>query len=160
MKIGDIAGCLDKYGYVIITVDGVSFAAHRLVWFYHYNVWPDKIIDHINGDPSDNRIDNLRDVSVRINAENASKRHRADLHLPTGVAIARRSRSGTPISYMAYWQDTDYLPRSKWFSVKKYGSDEDTIIAASAYRDQVIASLVAQGAGYTLRHGKQLKERL
>lgn len=157
VKVGDIAGCLDKHGYVRIMIDGVSFPSHRLAWFYHYKVWPDKVIDHINGNTADNRIENLRDVSMKTNAENSSKYKRTDPNLPTGVGVGRRSKDGTPTSYMAYWQGVTSKSCFKWFNVKKHGSDEDTITAASAYREQVIVNLITQGAEYTQRHGKDNK---
>jgi|DEB0MinimDraft_3_1074331.scaffolds.fasta_scaffold20825_2 hypothetical protein len=51
-------------------VDGVDYYEHRLVWLYVYGDWPTKDIDHINGDRYDNRIDNLREVTVAQNHMN------------------------------------------------------------------------------------------
>ena len=42
----------------------------RLAWFAFYGEWPIGVVDHINGDPSDNRIANLRDVSQSWNQQN------------------------------------------------------------------------------------------
>ena len=44
--------------------------AHRVAWAMHYGAWPEGEIDHINGDRSDNRILNLRDVPHRENQKN------------------------------------------------------------------------------------------
>lgn len=57
-------------GYVSIEVDGNEIKGHRLAWFMFYGVWPTGLIDHINGDKSDNRIENLRDATHKINAQN------------------------------------------------------------------------------------------
>lgn len=46
--------------------------AHRVAWAIHYGKWPKGEIDHINGDRSDNRIKNLRDVNRSENMRNAS----------------------------------------------------------------------------------------
>lgn len=47
-------------GYITISVDGKSYQAHRLAWLYMYGVLPDEEIDHIDGDRSNNAINNLR----------------------------------------------------------------------------------------------------
>lgn len=62
----------DGYIDVDIMVDGVNYRtkAHRLAWFLSTGKWPEGVIDHINGDRSDNRIKNLRDVPSRLNAHN------------------------------------------------------------------------------------------
>lgn len=48
-----------------------DYLAHRLAWLLHYGEWPSDLIDHINGDSTDNRIANLRDCS---HAENQANR--------------------------------------------------------------------------------------
>lgn len=53
-------GCLNQKGYLRITVFGERFVAARLAWLLHYGKWPETTVDHINGDPNDDRIANLR----------------------------------------------------------------------------------------------------
>jgi hypothetical protein len=70
VRIGDIAGSLDYYGYIIIGINQQSYRAHRLVWFYVYGYFPEQEIDHINNYKSDNRLKNLREVSHQCNMRN------------------------------------------------------------------------------------------
>jgi hypothetical protein len=71
VKVGDVAGCVEKrIGYVTIGIAGRIYKAHRLAWLYTYDKWPRGLIDHINGNKSDNRITNLRDVFADGNAQN------------------------------------------------------------------------------------------
>lgn len=69
VKIGDVAGTKCN-GYIRIFIDSKGYAAHRLAWFYVYGEWPSHQIDHINRLKDDNKISNLRDISIRENAEN------------------------------------------------------------------------------------------
>lgn len=70
-------GTLNAGGYVIISLFGWTFRAHRLAWLYVNGVWPSELIDHINGSRIDNRIANLREVSDAVNCQNlrAPKSH-------------------------------------------------------------------------------------
>ena len=43
---------------------------HRAVWAWHYGRFPDRQLDHINDNPTDNRIENLREVSGSENMLN------------------------------------------------------------------------------------------
>jgi hypothetical protein len=50
------------------------YQAHRLAWLYMHGEWPVGDLDHINGDPADNRIANLRIATQSQN--NANRRAR------------------------------------------------------------------------------------
>ena len=66
------AGCYDNKGYQVITINGKVHKAHRLIYLYHYGNIP-TYIDHIDGDPKNNRIENLRPCSKSENACNRGK---------------------------------------------------------------------------------------
>ena len=74
VKAGDVAGCPDGKGYLLISVHSRLYKAHRLAWLHFHGVWPVDQLDHINRAKGDNRIANLRDVSRKQNMQNASKR--------------------------------------------------------------------------------------
>lgn len=64
------AGALLPTGYIGIRLNGDRFLAHRLAWLLTYRRWPEGWLDHKNGDPSDNRIANLRECSPSENHQN------------------------------------------------------------------------------------------
>lgn len=57
-------------GYRNGKILGATILAHRVIWTMHYGKWPLGYIDHINGEKSDNRICNLRDVTHQENHRN------------------------------------------------------------------------------------------
>lgn len=62
-----------KDGYTQIKIKGKYYLSHRIVWLIHYNCFPKNTIDHINRDRSDNRIENLRELSLSDNLKNSGK---------------------------------------------------------------------------------------
>lgn len=80
--VGDLAGNLTAGGYREVKFRRKSYLAHRLAWLYVYGVWPLETIDHINGNRLDNRIENLRDVTLSQNCQN---KHRAKRTSRTGL---------------------------------------------------------------------------
>ena len=82
-SVGKLAGTPDK-GYIKIGFGNKIYCAHRLAWIWKNGSWPTGQIDHINGNTSDNRIKNLRDVDCSGNQQNLQgpkkrKRHRGHL---------------------------------------------------------------------------------
>ena len=69
---GRIAGNKDKNnGYMIVNVDDKKYYAHRIIWIMFYgDIADDHVIDHIDRNRSNNRIENLRMVSHSLNSHN------------------------------------------------------------------------------------------
>lgn len=67
---GPRAGCARKDGYRSISVLGRLYQEHRLIWLMAKGCWPAGDIDHINGNRSDNKIENLRDIPHLGNTQN------------------------------------------------------------------------------------------
>ena len=79
VQIGQIAGKEnpEKNGYRKIGYKYKTYLAHRIVWEFHKGcISKNLVIDHINGNRIDNRIENLRLVSQSVNAKNTYK-HRS-----------------------------------------------------------------------------------
>lgn len=92
VQVGERAGCF-RDGYRVLGIFGVSYEEHRLVWLFKNGAWPTGHIDHINRNRSDNRIENLRDVSRSLNMQNvisARKNNKSSGYL--GVYFHKQSR--------------------------------------------------------------------
>jgi HNH endonuclease len=68
-KIGDSAGSRSN-GYLEICINQRRYKAHRLAWLYTHGYFPENQIDHIDRNPANNSIKNLREVSQVCNNRN------------------------------------------------------------------------------------------
>lgn len=84
------AGCINGLGYRVIRIDKRLYTAHRLAWLYVHGSWPSGVIDHINGDRGDNRIENLRDIPKAQNHQNLKRPPANNRTGWLGVTFSRR----------------------------------------------------------------------
>lgn len=71
VKIGSRAGYISNKGYNIIKINGKLTCAHRIIWIMFNGDIPDSfIIDHIDGNPANNVLSNLRLATMRTNQHN------------------------------------------------------------------------------------------
>jgi HNH endonuclease/AP2 domain len=73
-KQGQIAGGRRKDGrqQIMLRLNNKSylFLVYRIIWLLHNREWPENTIDHIDGDRTNDRIENLRDVTQIVNNHN------------------------------------------------------------------------------------------
>ena len=88
-KAGSIAGGERFDGYWRVGISGVRYRLHALAWLYMTGELPSMAIDHIDGDPSNNKFSNLRHVS---NSENQRNRRRQSNNTSghAGVSVCGR----------------------------------------------------------------------
>ena len=120
-KKGAVAGTHDTNGHRQILIDKHPHRAHRLAWLYVYGKWPEQVIDHINGVRDDNRIANLRDVSL------ASNSHNKEAAATTGARFHRR---------IGKWQSS-ITSRGQYFHLGYFERREDAHAAYMARRNEL-----------------------
>jgi hypothetical protein len=97
-KAGTIATPQDKGdGYKRIGLDWKQYNYARVVWLYVHGHWPEGEIDHINGDPADNRPANLRVATHQQNVQ-ARKRQRKTKSGYRGVTMTPTGKFQAQIS--------------------------------------------------------------
>lgn len=116
---GKTAGAVIDGGYVGIRILGVRYYAHRLAWFYVYGSWPAVNVDHRDGDPSNNRLDNLRECDQ---SENHQNRRKQSNNSSGFVGVSRRNEG---------WQANIWLHgKQHWL-----GTYDTPEAAAAAYAE-------------------------
>jgi len=67
---GKVAGSRDRLKYRKISIDDVTYLAHRLIWLHVTGEWPKDEIDHIHGVSAGDSLSNLRDATNLENRRN------------------------------------------------------------------------------------------
>jgi hypothetical protein len=103
---GSLAGTTQVDGYRRVRLRGRSYKAHRLAWLLHYGVDPGALhIDHIDGNPSNNAIENLRLCTQRQNSSNVARKK----NNTSGVPGVSRYRNGKWRAYVSRERKQHYL---------------------------------------------------
>lgn len=68
---GAEAGRIDKQGYVSLVFRGHDLLAHRVIWLLTRGEWPASMLDHRDGNRSNNQPGNLR---LSTNSQNQANR--------------------------------------------------------------------------------------
>ncbi|WP_262027566.1 HNH endonuclease [Microvirga sp. Mcv34] len=68
---GKPVGTLEPLGYRKGETLGFRWRVHQVAFFLHFGRWPEAIVDHKDGDTTNNREDNLREADDYGNARNA-----------------------------------------------------------------------------------------
>lgn len=97
-----------SHGYKLGGMFGTVYKAHRVIWSMYTGYWPKELIDHINGNKIDNRIENLRESGYLGNAQNNMGRERVSIF--KGVSWHKRVlkwqaqiRSNNKTVYLGYY---------------------------------------------------------
>ena len=67
------AGTITTGGYLKLTIKQKKFYVHQVIFLMQHGHIP-KLVDHVDGNPSNNRIENLRESSKSLNACNSKTR--------------------------------------------------------------------------------------
>lgn len=84
-KKGWFSGTQRPEGYLSISIDRKIYLAHKLAWLWVYGDIP-PILDHIDENKSNNKINNLRLSNKSLNGLNQSKPHKDSKQLYRGIS--------------------------------------------------------------------------
>lgn len=125
-------------GHLVGHIAGRLMLAHRVAFAIMEGRWP-SLVDHINGNPTDNRWSNLRETDKTGNAKNCCVTKRNQVGR-TGVRLSRR---GNGFTAHIRSEGRDY-----------YLGHFTSIAEASAARRGAEKVL-----GFSARHGQELPDR-
>jgi len=120
-----------RINYVTVSINGTNFRSHRVVWVIAYGEWPEKHIDHIDGDGTNNRLENLVAATPATNSLNLGRYK----NNTSGICGVRRRKNR--------WHASINKGGARFF----LGCFED-LFSAACSRKSAEASL-----GFSARHG-------
>lgn len=137
--VGAEVGTLNPDGYRRIQYKNKVYMAHRVAWLLHYGSWPDKEVDHVDGNKLNNAISNLRCVHTKDNCKNRG--------------VSKHNKTGHPgvqfDSATGKWRVQFRINKKN----KHFGLFEDFNEAVDVAREQYIHH------GFSERHSTGLDNR-
>lgn len=117
----------NKSGYLVATIDQKVVRLNRFILKQHQRVFKNMVVDHINGDIKDNRLENLRMISPKNNARNlgVSKNNTSGTtgvsKVPSGNFIARIVVNRKEIKLGTFANEIEAIHARKKAEKKYYG---------------------------------------
>ena len=118
LEVGEPVGNVKSKGYLGLKVLGRTSQVHHIVWFLTHERWPERSLDHIDGDRLNNAPENLREVSNSQN-QKASLKNRGTVGY-RGVYLYKRTAKYTAKAYSV---------RGKRTHIGYYDTPEEAAIA-------------------------------
>lgn len=92
-----LGGINKRNGYVYAAINGKRYLGHRLVWAFHHGDIPSGVeIDHVNRNPADNTIENLR-LATRAQQLSNQGVHRNCISGLKGAHYSGEHRTGSKV---------------------------------------------------------------
>jgi HNH endonuclease/AP2 domain len=132
-KSGDKVGFINDKGYISVNIDKQCIALHRIVWMMQYGEMP-LLIDHIDNNKQNNRIENLRLADKFQNAHNRSI-HKNNTSGYKGVYWSKRTQK---------WK-TQIMCNRKTYTLGYYKSPEEADEVVSLARDMLHGDFANHG---------------
>lgn len=143
-------------GYMQAKINGEMHYVHRIAWLYVNGAWPDHQIDHIDGDKTNNAINNLRDCTAAQNsARRKTVRRVAPARgvFPHGKGFVARIHTGGKRHYLGYFKNLEeakaaYAAKAskihgEFAHVERLGNWDSEVadaVARSPHRDWLLAA--------------------
>lgn len=136
---------------VTAMLGGVHYKVHNIVWYLltGEELQKDFIIDHIDGNPFNNNISNLRKVTQAVNSRNRCK-----------MSNNKSGHTGVSLHRNTYWKVTWYEEgkiQVKYFKITD--NPDESLTKAIEFRENIIKHLNDRGYGYSDRHGLSNENR-
>ena len=154
-EVGDEVKCsTDNDGYLVFKIGRrkkCNFKAHRVCYELCKGEIPDGFhIDHIDGNPANNLISNLRAVLPEVNGRNQKLNSRNKSGV-IGVSYHEKENA-----YKAHWKDENGKSKGRSFSCNVYGKELAFTMACDC-RNVAINDVNSKllDKGYTERHGQK-----
>lgn len=105
-RVGRRAGRVDpKTGYCNVKVSGKTYGLHRLIFVWHHGYNPENCVDHIDRNTSNNRVENLREITSQCNSRNC----RVSRVSESGITGVVRHREGKWLAHITINKKMFYL---------------------------------------------------
>jgi inorganic pyrophosphatase len=123
---GKKAGSQLKNGYWHIRINKKAIYTHRAVFLYHYGFLPETI-DHIDGNPSNNAVENLREATQSQN--NRNRKRKLNKYGQHGITLLKgkywmpKLQVDKKLIYVGVYKNLDDAKTAYENAVKKYCGD-------------------------------------